>query len=356
MTRASRTSTSTRPTLSDIARVVETSEATVSRALRGSPEISEQTRGLIRRVARDLGYVPNAAARSLVRQTSLTLGLIVPDVTDPIHGLIIAGFGRAAERHGYTVIVLEGSGTSPRRLTAVRTLREHQAQGIAFCGAPISSRETSEEALPARTVFILPEGPDAALQADESLGRIMTDHAGGIRALIEHLIGTGRSQFSYVNGPDIASNRMRRNAILNALEQMGIEPRIREYATTLEQADLDNVASLVARERPDALLCYDDKMALHLLDALRRVGLRVPDDIAVTGFDGIPFAAISNPRLTTIVQPAEKLGEMAGEMLCEAIKSGNAPSDVICPVKLAIRESSRPNGMSGGQQEVSGDG
>lgn len=354
MTKASRTST--RPTLSDIARVVETSEATVSRALRGSPEISEQTRGLIRRVARDLGYVPNAAARSLVRQTSLTLGLIVPDVTDPIHGLIIAGFGRAAERHGYTVIVLEGSGSNNRRMTAIRTLREHQAQGIAFCGAPVSSREASEKTLPAHTVFILPEGQDAVSQTDESLGRIMTDSTEGMRLLIEHLIGSGRRQLSYINGPDIASNRIRRNAILKALEQMGIEPRIREYETTLEQADLDNVASLVARERPDALLCYDDKMALYLLDALRRFGLRVPDDVAVTGFDGIPFAAISNPRLTTVVQPAEKLGEMAGEMLCEAIKSGKAQADVICPVELAIRESSHPKAVSGGPQKISGDG
>jgi len=336
--------------------MVEASEATVSRALRGSPEISEQTRGLIRRVARDLGYVPNAAARSLVRQASFTLGLIVPDVTDPIHGLIIAGFGRAAERHGYTVIVLEGSGSKARRMIATRTLREHQAQGIAFCGAPISSREASEEALPARTVFILPEGQDAVSQGDKSLGRIMTDSAEGIRLLVEHLIGTGRRQLSYVNGPDVASNRMRRNAILKTLEQMGIEPRIREYETTLEQADLDTVASLVARERPDALLCYDDKMALHLLDALRRFSLRVPDDVTVTGFDGIPFAAISNPRLTTVVQPAEKLGEAAGEMLCEAIKSGNAPPDVIYPVELAIRESSHPKVISGSQQNISGDG
>ncbi len=85
-----------RPTLSDIARALGVSEATVSRALRGNPEISEQTRTLIRGVARDLGYVPNAAARSLVRKSSKTLGLLVPDVTDPQHALIVAGFSRAS--------------------------------------------------------------------------------------------------------------------------------------------------------------------------------------------------------------------------------------------------------------------
>lgn len=106
---------SVRPTLADIARAVEVSEATVSRALRGNAQISEQTRSLIGRVARDLGYVPNAAARSLARQASRTLGLIVPDVTDPVHGLIVSGFGRAAYAQGYTVIVLEGARDPARR-------------------------------------------------------------------------------------------------------------------------------------------------------------------------------------------------------------------------------------------------
>ena len=94
-------------------------------------------------------------------------------------------------------------------------------------------------------------------------------------------------------------------------------------------------------ERPDALICYDDKMALHLLDALRREGLRAPDDLAVTGFDGIAFAAISNPRLTTVVQPAELLGETAANALFDAIEIGTPPPDLTLPVTLAIRGSSR---------------
>lgn len=330
-----------RPTLADIAKALGVSEATVSRALRGSPEISEQTRAAIRRVAREFGYVPNAAARSLARQTSKTLGLLVPDVTDPIHALIVAGFGRAADSRGYTVIVMDGSRDEARRARSLRTLIEHQAEGIAFCSTPLSMREIIAEIRPAHAVFIMHEGSDASSQSDTPLGRVRADDEHGIRLTVEHLLALGKQRFSYVNGPDIASNRLRRSAILRSLEALGIEPRIREYSTGEEQTDFEAVARLVARERPDALLCYDDKMALHMLDALRREDVAVPDELAVTGFDGIPFAAISNPRLTTVIQPADLLGETAAGALFDAIENGTPPPDITLPVTLAIRGSSR---------------
>lgn len=329
-----------RPKLADIARVLGVSEATVSRGLRDNSEISEQTRELIRGVARDLGYVPNAAARNLARQTSQTLGLLVPDVTDPVHGLVVAGFGRVADSRGYTVILIDGSRDEARRTRGLRTLIEHQVEGVAFCGALIPAKETIAEIHPTFAAFIMPEGPGPNDDPETPLGRIQSDEEHGIRLLVEHLFETGRQRFSYVNGPDIASNRRRRGAVIKSLEEMGVEPRIREYVTGLDRPELDHVARLVARERPDALICYDDKMALHLLDALRRNDLSVPDDVAVAGFDGIPFAAISNPQLTTVVQPAEKLGELAALALFGAIETGKPPADVTVPVTLSIGRSS----------------
>lgn len=331
-----------RPTLSDIARALSVSEATVSRALRGNPEISEQTRTLIRRVARDLGYVPNAAARSLVRKSSRTLGLLVPDVTDPVHALIVAGFSRACEQRGYTVIVMDGSRDAARRERSLRTLIEHQVDGIAICSTPLNLKETVEALRPTHCVFITPEGADADTHSDVPLGRVRADDERGIRMLVEHLLALGKQRLSYVNGPDIASNRLRRNAILWALEARRIEPRIREYSADSDSADLSRIAELVDRERPDALICYDDKMALNMLDALRARNIAVPGDLAVTGFDGISFAAISNPRLTTVVQPAEIMGETAAASLCEAVEQGKPLPDITLEVSLAVRESSSP--------------
>lgn len=328
-----------RPTLSDIARALSVSEATVSRALRGNPEISEQTRTLIRRVARDLGYVPNAAARSLVRKSSRTLGLLVPDVTDPQHALIVAGFSRASDRRGYTVIVMDGSRDPARRERSLRTLIEHQVDGIAICSTQVNLRETIDSLRPTHCVFITPEGADADMVSDEPLGRLRADDEAGIRMLVGHLLDLGKQRISYVNGLDIASNRLRRNAILAALESAGIEPRIREYAADPDQGDFARIAELVDRERPDALICYDDKMALNMLDALRARRVSVPEDLAVTGFDGISFAAISNPRLTTVVQPAEALGEAAAVSLFGAVEEGKPLPDLTLEVTLAVRES-----------------
>jgi len=329
-----------RPTLSDVARTLDLSEATVSRALRGNPSISEPTRRLVEKAARELGYVPNAAARSLAQQASRTLGLLVPDVTDPVHAMIVAGFGAAADAHGYTVMVLDGVREVARRSRALRTLTEHQAQGVAFCSALVPPVEARAAIHPAHAVFVLPEWIEADPADAGPLGRIRADDEAGIRLLVEHLMATGRKRLSYVNGPDIASNRLRRGAVLRALEALGVEPRIREYASSLERGELDAVARAAARERPDVLICYDDKLALHLLDALRNAGLRVPQDVAVTGFDGIPFAAVANPRLTTIEQPAELLGARAAEYLLAAIEHGVPPPDLTVPVRLAVRESS----------------
>lgn len=325
-----------RPTLADVARSLSVSPATVSRALRDDPQIGERTRRRVQAAAAAMGYVANAAARHLARKTSRSLGLLVPDVTDPLHGLIVAGFGRIADGAGYTMIVIDGSRDDQRRERGVQMLIEHRVQGLAFCGAPVSPVAARARVRPAHAVFIIPEGHDAGEGETGPLGRIRADDEHGIGMLVDHLLATGCRRLSYVNGPDLRTNRTRRRAVIAALERAGVEPRIREYEASLEPDDLARVAALVTRERPDALICYDDKQALHLMDALRRRGLAIPGDIAVTGFDGIPFALISHPRLTTVVQPAERLGEAAAEALLGSIETGEPPADQTLDVVLAL--------------------
>jgi LacI family transcriptional regulator len=169
---------------------------------------------------------------------------------------------------------------------------------------------------------------------------VRSDDEAGMADLVRHLIRRGMQRLSYVNGPDIASNRMRREAVLAALEAAGIEPRIREYAGSTDPERLARLAELVRRERPDALICYDDLHALHVMAALRGVGMAVPGDVAVTGFDGTVFSRLSNPQLTTVVQQSELLGETAVAMLVRSIEQGTAPEDVTVPVTLSLRESS----------------
>ncbi len=333
-----------RATMADIASLVSVSEATVSRALRGSPDISPATIERVRHAARELGYVPNIAARNLARKASQTLGLLVPDVTDPVHGQIVAGFVRAAEGHGFTVIVQEGAREKSRRERALRTLIEHSALGIAICGATVDPYETAASMAPADTVFILPELEfERTGSGPLPFGLLTSDYVAGIRALVQHLLGLGISRFSYVNGPDIASNRIRRSALLTSLEEANLEPRIREYTGTYEAEGLRRISGLIAKERPEALICYDDLHALHLMNALVQHGISVPKDMVLTGFDDIVFARLFNPGLTTVTQQSEKLGELAATMLARASIDGEALEEILLPVSVAKRGSTISN-------------
>lgn len=316
------------------------SEATVSRALRDDPQISERMRAHINEVARDLEYVPNLAARSLASRTSRTLGLMVPDVSDPMHGLVVAGFEAVAAERDHTVIVLNGSRDPEREARGIRAFRAHQADGVAFFGTTTDPATASAALRPGRVVFIGPEAHRHRRPSQLATGCLTTDDAHGIRELVTHLHETGRTVLSYVGGSGIASDRIRREAVASALEGLGLEPRLREYAPSQTWADFERIVELVERERPEALVCYDDRAALMLMSALRERGIRVPDDVAVTGFDDIPFARIANPRLTTVAQPAEALGARAATMLFDAIGSGEMPASAVLPVELIVRESS----------------
>lgn len=330
-----------RTTLADIARLVGVSEATVSRALRDDPQISERTRRLAQQAANDLEYVPNVAARNLASRQSRTLGLVVPDVTDPMHAGIVSGFEDVASGEGYTVIVLNSQRNADRERRAIRELRAHQVAGVAFHGLVTDTGAALTAVRPGPAVFVGPE----ALRSPSiptTTGHVLAAEADGMRTLVHHLAETGRHRISYIAGPPFASDRLRRDSIATALESLGQEPRLRAFPAPEGSEAYERIVGLVRRERPEALVCYDDRAALMLMSALRDAGVRVPDDVAVTGFDDIPFARLANPRLTTVAQPIEEMGQRAARMLLEAIRTGRIPDTEVFPVELMVRESTGP--------------
>lgn len=335
-----------RATLADIARLVGVSEATVSRALRDDPQISARTRQLAQQAASDLEYVPNVAARNLASRQSRTLGLVVPDVTDPMHAGVVSGFEEVASGHGYAVIVLNSQRDPQREARAIRELRAHQAAGVAFCGLVTDTGRALRDVRPSPAVFVGPEGRHVA-SIPTTTGHVLAAEAEGIRRLVHHLAETGRHRLSYLAGPAIASDSVRRESIASTLEALGLEPRLREFPEARDREGYARIVGLVARERPEALVCYDDRTALNVMSALREHGIRVPEDVAVTGFDDIPFARLANPRLTTVAQPIEAMGERAARMLLQAIRTGRVPETEVFPVELMVRESTAPVGPTG---------
>lgn len=332
-----------RVVLADVARTAGTSEATASRALQDDPRIGEATRAAVREAAIKLGYVPNAAARSLRAQRTHILGLLLDDLADPVHGKVAAGFEEAAAGQGHAVFIMTGLHDTEREQRALTAFVEHRADGVVVASC-VSEPDDVLARVPAdRVVFVQPDYPSLARGEDPpARGVLRTDDAAGFVALVRHLVERGYRRIAYVGPGSGGSDTLRRAAAAAALDQLSLGPLRFIDAGDDGWRDASAVARELAADPPDALLCYDDKLALAVLDALRATSLVVPDDMALVGFDGIPAARQSWPRLTTVDVPSVEVGRRAVEMLMASTKDGRMPVSEVLPVRLVIGDSTPP--------------
>jgi LacI family transcriptional regulator len=328
-----------RVTLADVAQRASVSVATVSRALNGDPQISEATQVRVRHIAVGLKYVPNVAARNLVLQSSATFGLMTPDVTDPIHGQVVTGFQQQAADHDYSVILSNGFRDADTERRALREFAAHRVAAVAAMGCVLSQREVKRLLAPSPVLFVGSEHVSSSgATQDLPRGCLRPDDGGGMRQVVAHIIEQRYRSVAYVSGSLGATEQIRREAFLSALSARR-RPKPRMYrADDLDVAGLRVIAADISRRRPDVVVCYDDKTALLLMDELRSAGVNVPGDMGIVGFDDIPFARISNPRLTTVSQQSDDLGRMCVDFLLGAVQRGRLPKSQLMPVALVIRE------------------
>jgi len=326
-----------RATLRDVARETGVSVSTASRALQDDPQISEATRQRVQVAASALAYVPDLVARSLTVRASRVLGLLVPDVTDPLHGSIVSGFEQAANIAGYTTIVANSLGDTGRERRAIREFSAHRVDGLALMGCYLDLGAVRTLARPSPVVSMNTERMLRGLRADLPLGCLRPDEPAGIRALVEHLVEQGCRRIAYVGMDGGAANAIRTQAVVDEVARcLGDAPvAIRPWLPE----DRPGVAAELVAAGVDGVLGYDDRVALGLLDGLRSIGVSVPRDMAVAGFDNIAFAELSNPRLTTVRQPAAEMAGMAVEELTWAIAHGDLRPSSALPVELIVRES-----------------
>jgi LacI family transcriptional regulator len=328
-----------RVVLADVARLAGTSEATASRALKDDPRIAEATRATVRAAATRLGYVPNAAARSLRAKRTHILGLLLDDLADPTHGEVAAGFESVAAEEGYAVFIMTGFHDANREQRALRTFVEHRADGICLASCVSDPSAVHRHLAAERVVFVQPDYPRLADGAEPpARGALRSDDPHGIKALVAHLVDQGYRRMAYVGAGATASDLLRRAAAVEATRESGADPLRVHDAGRSGWCDPSVVARELADDRPDAVICYDDKLALALIDALRDFGLSVPADVAVAGFDGIPLARRAQPRLTTIAVPSAEIGRRAAEMLVAAARDGSMPASETLPVSLVVGE------------------
>lgn len=332
-----------RVVLADVARIAGTSEATASRALKDDPRIGEATRAAVRAAALKLGYVPNAAARSLRARRTHILGLLVHDLADPVHGKVAAGFEEAAAAQGYAVFIMTGLHDPEREQRALTAFVEHRADGIVVASCLSDPAEVLARVPADRVVFVQPDYPALADGVEPpARGVVRTDDHAGFVATVRHLVERGYRRITFVGPGSGASDSMRRAAAATALQELSPGPMGFLDAGADGWRDATSVARTLAADPPDAVLCYDDKLALALLDALRSTRLEVPDDMALAGFDGIPAAHQSWPRLTTVDVPSVEVGRRAVEMLVASMRDGHMPVSEVLPVRLVVGDSTPP--------------
>jgi len=333
-----------RVTLADVAHAAAVSSATASRALADDARISLTTRGRVRAAADRLGYVPNAAARSLRARATRTLGLLLAELDDPVHAQVAAGFEQEAGARGYTVLIITGLTEPAHERRALKVFVEHQTDGIALVSTILAPAEVMSFVRPDRVVFVQADHPSlAGYRLDPPTGSIRAGEAEGIEDAVSYLVASGYREFAYLGTGATATNLTRRAAVERALRAAGVRRPLRRFAVGVRGwRSGDAIAQRIARSLPEVLICYDDKLALAVMDGLRSQGIDVPSDVAIIGFDGIPFAALSAPRLSTIASPSLEMGRRAAQMLVASIESGSLPTSIVLPVQLLIRESSPP--------------
>ena len=334
--------------LKDVAQRANVSGSTASRALADDKRISAATRQLVKAAAAELHYVPDATARSLRVRRTRTLGLLLPDLRDPVHGQVASAFEQEARQQGYVVMVVAGERDLARERLALRAFAEHGTDGVAVVSGVLPPNELRERVDPDRLVLVWPDHRSLPRREGPTVpGVIQTDDASGVRAAVDHLVDSGCRRIAYAESGRRASNTIRAETVAATLRDRGIRAPMRRFPAPVDAWRAPAaLAAEIAVDLPEALVCYDDQLALGLMDAFRGLGIRIPDDLGIVGFDGIPFAGISNPRLTTVVVPSAEMGRVAAASAIQAVLDGRLPDGVLLPVEMVVRESTRVVSMS----------
>lgn len=325
-------------TIKEVAREAGVSVATVSRVLNEKGPVRDETRQRILEVAGRLGYSPNAAARSLSTRKTGTIGVLLPDLYGEFFSEVIRGLDLAARRSGYHILVSSSHSDRSEVEAVLRTLRG-RVDGLIVM-SPEAGAVTLQANLPASLPIVLLN----ARAEGSSFDSINLDNYGGAAAMVRHLAGLGRRRIAHVKGAPGNNDALERlmgyrdamRSLFGATEALELEGDFSE-----ESGDRAGREILRMNPRPDAVFAANDAMAIGLLHAFQKAGVKVPEEVAVAGFDDIPIARFLTPALTTVGVAIADLGACAIERLLEVMKRGDAREGQheVLPTTLVVRGS-----------------
>src|SRR5689334_123042 len=303
-------------TIRDVARAAGVSTATAARALGGYGHASPAARRKVSESARQLGYRPNVVARALVSRATTTVGLVVGDIENPFFAAAARGLADVMDAHGYTVLLANADEDAGRERRAVDALRARQVDGMVVVPAPGASPEHLAELVAAGIPLVL-------------LDRVLARNAAGARAAVGHLAGLGHRRIGVVSdSPEITSSAERIQGYRQALRAAGITPDPGLVSIGGPTRDDGEAAALRLLDRPDrptAAFTANNFMTAGALRAARSLGLRIPGDVALVGFDDLDWTTLVQPPVTVVRQPVADLGRVAGERLLRRLDGDAGP-------------------------------
>jgi LacI family transcriptional regulator len=321
-------------TIRDVARAAGVSVATVSRVLNGSDPVSSATRERVLAAAAELDYVPHSGARSLSTRRTDTIGVILPDLHGEFFSELIRGIDLATRARGLHLLLSHSHGDPNEATTVLRAMRSRVDAMVVM--SPYADEGVLGAALGGRTPVVL-IGNGGAFGGHP---RFDIDNHAGAYAMTVHLLEAGYRRIAFVSGPPANIEAARRLA--------GYRDALAAYGQLVEQVVQGDFSEpsgyratrrLLAESRPEAIFAGNDMMALGCLQALREAGLRVPEDIALAGFDDIPIARFVDPPLTSVGVPIAELGRQAVECCAQILATGEACASRTFRPELVVRAS-----------------
>jgi LacI family transcriptional regulator len=328
-----------RVTISDVARRARVSKTTVSHVVSGKRPVAQKTRERVERAIAHLGYRPNTVARSLRTKRSHMVALVIPDITNPFYPILARGLEDGMDGSGYRAFICNTDGRPERELEFLEEVSDRRVDGIIIDSFSVTVDQL--ESVTAGRIPVVWMGGTAAMHRGVDVVR--PDDAGGAAAAASHLLERGHRLVAMIDGP-AGTGPARRTGFRQALR--AADERVREHIVRGDWTRTGGAKAirrlLDASPSPTAVFCANDLMAMGVLDAADELGLRVPEDLAVVGFDDIEPAAMTQPPLSTVVNPAFETGRTAGTLLLSRISGAyRGPArTVTLPSALVVRGSS----------------
>jgi LacI family transcriptional regulator len=329
-------------TIRDVARVAKVHPGTVSRALNAETRalVNPQTADRVLRAAEKLGYRPNPIARGLKTNRSYTIGVLIPDITNPLFPPILRGIEDRLDDAGYTSLIVNTDNSVERERSHLEAMRARQVEGFISATARLDREVLADAAGGGAPVVLINRSLD-----DGSVPAVTVDDRQGIRLAVQHIVELGHDQVGHIAGPQNTSTGLRRYlGFREAMRAAGLDTpkrHIRFSGWFTEEQGARMCAELLdAAPELTAIVAANDLLAIGCYDTLEERGLRCPDDLSIVGFNDMPFVDHLRPPLTSVRVPQREIGTVAADMLLQRLADGSQPArEILLEPTLVIRGS-----------------